>query len=241
MAKLKKKRPRPARRDPRQLGLALPGLPGTVTVTALTLKGDLSYEEWERSCKLIGRVGRGVQWWVADLVMFGETKFGEKAYQGIEAMGYDPKTLSNVAWVAERIEPARRRAELSFGHHQVVAALDAKPDQDAWLEKAIKKGWTRAELRQAMKDAGAITGRGGPAEAQPDSSEAWTRIRKALDVVKGAKAKIADLPDNLSNASWLPKSEVTALLDELEGILFIEPAEPPAEPKKKPARRKKKK
>jgi hypothetical protein len=237
MKKTKKRRSLPARRDPRQLGLALPGLPGTVTVTSLTLKGDLSYEEWERSCKLVGRVGRGVQWWVADLVMYGEKKFGERMAQGVEAMGYDARTLTNIAWVAERIEPARRRAELSFGHHQVVAALDAKPDQDTWLEKAIKKGWTRAELRQAMKEAGVITGRGGPTEAQPDSSEAWARIRKALDVVKGAKVKIAAVPDD----GMLPKSDVTALLDELEGMLYVEPVAPPAEPRKKPARRKKKK
>ena len=233
MKKPKKKRALPARRDPRQLGLALPGL--EVTPTALKMKPGLSFAIWEQKCRLVGQIGRGAQWWIADLIVYGEAQFGEKAYQGVEAMGYDPKTLTNIAWVAERIEPPRRRGELSFGHHQVVAALDLSKDQDAWLDKAIKKGWTRAELRQAMKDAGVITGRGGPAEAQPDAGEAWTRIRRALDVVKGAKVKIAAVPDD----GVLPKSEVTSLLDELEGMLFIEPAAP-VEPKKKPARRKRK-
>lgn len=224
----------PARRDPRQLGLALPGLPGTVTVTSLTLKGDLSYEEWESSCKLIGRVGRGVQWWVADLVMYGEKKFGERMAQGVEAMGYDPKTLSNVAWVSERIEPSRRRKECSFGHHQAVAALDDKKTQDLWLAKAIAMGWTRAELRAALKEARLITGRGGSGEPTADQGEAWERIRKALDVVKGAKVKIATVPED----GMLPKSDVAALLDELEGMLFIEPAAP-AEPMKKLRRKRK--
>ena len=32
----------------------------------------------------------------------------EALYQGIEAMGYSSRTLTNVAWVAERIAPSQR-------------------------------------------------------------------------------------------------------------------------------------
>jgi len=220
---MKKKKPRhrslPARRDPRQLGLALPGLPGTVTVTSLRLKGDLSYEEWERSCRLVGRVGRGVQWWVADLVMYGEKHFPKKESQGVEAIGYDPRTLTNIAWVAERIAPSRRRAGLSFAHHQQVAGLDDQKKQDAWLDKAEKKGWTRAELRDAMREAGDITGRGGPAEGTPEGAdERWQRIRKALDIVRATRQRL-ELEQR--KHPWEPK-QVDDLLNELEAVLYRE-------------------
>ena len=231
----KKRRQLPTRRDPRQLGLALPGLPGTVTVTSLRLKGDLSYEEWERSCRLVGRVGRGVQWWVADLVMYGEAHFGERMAQGVESMGYDPKTLTNIAWVAERITPGRRRAALSFSHHQVVAALDDTKKQDRWLDKAEAHGWTRAELRTAMKEAGDLPGRGGPSEGTAESAdERWQRIRKALDVIRATRERV-----EREARAWEPK-EVDDLLNDLELVLYREGDEPqPAvgEAAKQPKRR----
>lgn len=217
--KQKKRRPLPARRDPRQFGLALPGLPGTVTVTSLRLKGDLSYEDWERSCRLVGRVGRGVQWWVADLVMYGEAHFSDKWSQGVEAIGYDPRTLTNIAWVAERIAPGRRRASLSFAHHQQVAGLDDQRKQDAWLDRAERKGWTRAELRAAMKEAGDVKGRGGPEEGTAEGAdERWQRIRKALDIVRATRQRL-ELEQR--KHSWDPEA-IDDLLNELEAVLYRE-------------------
>jgi hypothetical protein len=240
---VKKKHQLPARRDPRQLGLALPPLPGNLTGTGWQQLGRLTMAEAREVALVFGNylrlAGSAFQWAFADLANAIEDSLGEPGWQAItelaEAAGYTEPTATNVMRIGKAFPFARRRKALTFGHHAAVLSLEDESEQKTWLDTSDKKGWTRAELRQAMKDAGVITGRSGPAEGQPDSSEAWTRIRKALDVVKGAKVKIATVPED----GTLPKSDVTALLDELEGMLYVAPVEPPAEPKKKPRRRKK--
>jgi len=224
--------------------LALPTLPGKLTGTGWQQLGRLTMPEARQLAHVFGNYLRltssAHQWAFADLANAIEDSLGEPGWQAIselaEAAGYTEPTATNVMRVGKAFPFARRCGALTFGHHAAVLSLKDEGDQDTWLEKAIKKGWTRAELRQAMKDAGVITGRGGPGEAQPDQGEAWNRIRKALDVVKGANVTFSGREDE----TMVPKEEVISLLDELEGMLFIEPAAPPAEPKKKPARRKKK-
>jgi len=242
MKKPKKKRAIPARRDPRQLGLALPTLPGTLTATGWQQLGRLTMNEARQLALVFGNylrlTGSAFQWAFADLANAIEDSLGEPGWQAItelaEAAGYTEPTATNIMRVGKAFPFVRRRKTLTFGHYAAVLSLKDEPAQETWLDNSDKKSWTRAELRQAMKDAGAITGRGGPADAQPDSSEAWTRIRQALDVVKGAKVTFGARQDETMG----PKLEVISLLDELEGMLFIEPAAP-TEPKKKSTRRKK--
>jgi hypothetical protein len=45
----------------------------------------------------------------------------------------------NMAYVAGRFAPERRRAELSFSHHAEVAAL-APDEQEEWLDRAQASG-----------------------------------------------------------------------------------------------------
>ena len=125
-------------------------LPGIVTPVSLTLPKHLPWADYPRTGQLLGRIGRGVQFWKGDFLVQGQHLYGEKFAQGAEALGDDPKTLVNLAWVAERVAPARRRAGLSFSHHAEVAALEPK-EQDTWLARAETEGWTRGQLRKALK------------------------------------------------------------------------------------------
>lgn len=53
--------------------------------------------------------------------------------------------------VSRKFPIARRRVELSWSHHQVVAALES-PEQDAWLDRAEAGRWTTAELRGQVRE-----------------------------------------------------------------------------------------
>ncbi|MGW0651777.1 LmbU family transcriptional regulator, partial [Streptomyces umbrinus] len=68
----------------------------------------------------------------------------------MERTSLDYQTLRNYAWVAGKVARSRRRPELSFQHHQEVAALP--PDeQDYWLGRAVEGSWSRAELRRRLR------------------------------------------------------------------------------------------
>lgn len=129
--------------------LALP-LPGRVTPTSLTFSGQLPFARYLETARLLGKIGKGVQWWVGDLLNYGAERYGEKFAQAEAETGFDPGTLANLASVCGRVEPSRRREHLSFGHHAEVAKLDPA-EQHRWLKDAETKQWTRAELRAALK------------------------------------------------------------------------------------------
>lgn len=124
----------------------------TWTETSLVLPDSLTYDAWEEVGRVLGRMERSVQWWIGDWVRFGERSYGEMYSQAIEETGRDYGTLRNDVWVAERFDLSRRRDNLSFGHHQEVAA-DPPSIADAWLDQAEAGGWTRDDLRKARRRA----------------------------------------------------------------------------------------
>jgi hypothetical protein len=74
---------------------------------------------------VLGEIGRACQWWIGDWLNYGERAYGEKYAQGMAATGYELQTLTNMAWVAARVEISRRREILSWSHHAEVAALES--------------------------------------------------------------------------------------------------------------------
>jgi hypothetical protein len=65
-------------------------------------------------------------------------------------VGLDYQTLRNYAWIARKFEASRRRSGLPFQHHAEVAALPPA-EQDEWLDRAQREGWSRTALRRALR------------------------------------------------------------------------------------------
>jgi hypothetical protein len=126
------------------------GLPGTATDVSLTLAGDTTWEEWVAGLRLLGRMDRAIQWWIGDMVNWGEERFGERFAQGVEALGLAPHTVVNYAWVARAVPVSRRRELLTFEHHAVVAPL-APEEQVAWLTTAEQRHLSTRELRAHLR------------------------------------------------------------------------------------------
>ena len=125
-------------------------LPGSVSETALDLQAGLSFEEWEQVGGVLGRIGRAHQWWVGDWLNYGERAYGEKYAQAMDATGLDYSAVANYAWVAKAVEPSTRVETLSWSHHREVAHLETVEQAD-WLSRAEAQGWSRNELREAVK------------------------------------------------------------------------------------------
>jgi DNA methylase len=93
-------------------------------------------------------LARRIHWWIGDLLVYGEWRWGEMYDEMIERTGYEVRTLRTLKWVAGQIDVSRRRDDLSFAHHQEAAALPPEL-QDAILAQAAREGWTREMVRHA--------------------------------------------------------------------------------------------
>jgi hypothetical protein len=103
------------------------------------------------------RVGRQIAstadssaWWLADWLLFGESHFSDRYRKAIDETSLDYQTLRNYAWVGRHFDRSRRRDRLSFQHHSEVAALP-REEQDLWLDRAERGGWSRTEMRRQLR------------------------------------------------------------------------------------------
>jgi len=124
-----------------------------VTRIGLVLEGEPEWEEWQAFFDGMQRLGDFRQWNIGDALSKVDVQYGEAAAQ-LTANYPDSEygTLRNWRGVAESIEFARRRANLSFSHHQEVAPLE--PDiQDEWLDWAWNNGdiIPKNDLRVAIR------------------------------------------------------------------------------------------
>jgi hypothetical protein len=89
-------------------------------------------------------------WWLGDWIRYGNAKFGEKYSRATKITRYDAQTLMNMVYVASHFEFSRRRENLSWSHHETVASL-ALDEQDRWLDHAINRKLSVADLRLELR------------------------------------------------------------------------------------------
>jgi hypothetical protein len=124
---------------------------GAIGPTHLNLsqRPELTIEDLESIAVFLGRLHDGSKWWTADLLLEAEVRFGEDAHQIVAATGRSERTVLNWVWVASRVARSRRREELSFTHHSVVAPLDPQAQRE-WLQQAVDRRMSSRDLRDAI-------------------------------------------------------------------------------------------
>ena len=138
---------------------------GAITPVSLDLTDvSMPYEQWENFGRALGAVGRAASFWIGDWLIFGESIYGEDHAQAIEpdaadryeltqrVTGLAHQTLLNASSVCRRVPRERRRSELTFGHHAVVAPLEPA-EQIEWLQRAIDEAMSVSDLRAAIRAA----------------------------------------------------------------------------------------
>ena len=122
----------------------------TAVATGLTIRDDTPYDVW---ADLVGRLVEGekrVHWYLADLINFGDRRYGEMYSQALDAASWSYQTWRDVTWVGRRFELSRRRDNVPFFVHKEVAALDPA-DADELLDRYEAEGWTQKRLREEGK------------------------------------------------------------------------------------------
>jgi hypothetical protein len=129
-----------------------------LATTATTLPGiewvappGQTFDEFTEIGRKLAQVNRAAGFLLGDWVNHGEQVYGERFAQAADATGYDPATLRNFASVAWQIPSARRREELTFGHHQAVIGIKDETRRDELLERAASDGMTVERLRTEAK------------------------------------------------------------------------------------------
>lgn len=113
---------------------------------AFVMSRELEWHQFESLVSMIWNIHDKSRWLLGDLLNYGEKVFGETYAQAAAVTGLSDRTLSNICSVCRYVPRSRRRKNLSFAHHEVVAYLDPQL-QDEYLSKAVQNRWTRQELR----------------------------------------------------------------------------------------------
>ena len=121
------------------------------TPVGLAFPRDVTFESWEQAGQRISRIASSSAWYLGDWLVYGQDKYTGRYRRAVEAVGLDYQTLRNYAWISRKFEPSRRRSGLPFQHHAEVAALPPA-EQDQWLDRAEREGWSRTALRRALRE-----------------------------------------------------------------------------------------
>lgn len=91
------------------------------------------------SLQIVGymvELGEHVQFLIGDAINFGYTKWGDKYKHAMWQTGRANSTLRQYASVAQRIPAQRRKASLSFWHHEVIVRMSEQIAVDKLLSEA---------------------------------------------------------------------------------------------------------
>ena len=147
------------------------------TTTSMRILSSLTWEQTESLAQMLqGEYvfsHRQLPWYVGDMLNWAESAFGEAYPQLIlDALSdYEKNTLRNYKFVTAAIEPSIRRDDLFFSHHAEVASLATSDEKRFWLAQAVENGWTRDELRKAIRDSRLVTPEGGDETPMPGETE----------------------------------------------------------------------
>ncbi|MFI1017735.1 LmbU family transcriptional regulator [Streptomyces sp. NPDC020965] len=120
--------------------------------SSLSLPEDLALDNWKAIGEQIFVIADSSAWWLGDWLVYGQDTYPHRYRQAIEESSLDYQTLRNYAWIARKFPASRRHYALSLQHHAEVAAM-AADEQDHWLGRAERLGWSRNELRRRIRAA----------------------------------------------------------------------------------------
>lgn len=125
----------------------------------LEIDRGMKFEHWERLLRSLERAEQGIQWYIGDALNYGESEYGERFAQVLDAhkkTGIPIDTLRNYQWVADKVKPVTRVTSVDWSIHREVAPLSEDKQreilQKAAGEKAAGRKYTR---RNAERDVAA--------------------------------------------------------------------------------------
>jgi hypothetical protein len=120
-------------------------LPASVRV-----QGRPPIEEWIGPLQFALWCQRASPWWIGDLLISGDARFGEAFSQACEGL-VSAEMLQRYESVARRVPAENRRSTLSWSAHAAVARLPHKRQREM-LAAAVQHGWSSEVLRVKVRE-----------------------------------------------------------------------------------------
>ena len=123
-----------------------------LTENGLEVNGNPSFGEYEGAGDFIKRAHKASGWWLADWIVYGESRedWKEQIDALIDVEALTEQSVRQYRYIAKSVPKARRLKGVPFGHHAEVASLSAD-EQCEWLARAKTEGWTAHELRKHIR------------------------------------------------------------------------------------------
>lgn len=120
-----------------------------VTPVGLWVAEGLTQQEWRDFLPMILKIESAYQWIIGDWAAYGELAWGSGYRELSDMTKRSVETLQNWASVCRNVQISRRRDDLPFSHHVVVAKLSAQA-QSEWLEIAVRYKWAQGRLQDMI-------------------------------------------------------------------------------------------
>lgn len=96
-------------------------------------------EVWEENAKLLFDMQKHVPWWIGDLVVFGEARFGDDFWQ-VPPESASEKMIQRFAGVSRAFKIDERVPGLSWTHHVTAMRIKSQKLRSALLRHAESEG-----------------------------------------------------------------------------------------------------
>lgn len=117
---------------------------------SLTLP-DLTIIEWLQAGRSLVAMKNSINWWLGDWLVYGENKFGDEIYNYLNHdLAY--KTILTIKKVCRAFPPDKRKGELSFSHHAVIAYIKDDEERFKYLDVAIEEKLSKDMLLHRVRE-----------------------------------------------------------------------------------------
>lgn len=185
-------------------GLVLPAvdLPAQIEVSSDTLwvDGHLHFNAWREAVRGLLAVESGVQWYLGDLWLAGQERFGLDYIPALDELALRFPQIVDYGRVARAFPPRSESEGLSSGpgrsvatgvyrvegvswsHHRVCAGIADEQERMAWVEDVLRQNWSKRQLEAEIAASYARDHARAPSE--------WSfTLRAAGDVASRCQAR----------------------------------------------------
>ncbi len=110
-----------------------------------------SLSEWEYGAAQLVDMQKYVPWWLGDMVVFGEARWGDDFWQSIP-LDASLSLLERCASVSRKYKPADRVSSLSWTHHVVALRVKDEVARRSVLRHAERGCLSGEEFREFLME-----------------------------------------------------------------------------------------